>query len=86
LSRDSVIHGHNLPPTLQMPEGDGNRQVDSLRQRVAILEKDMIVDALKSCHGSVNAAAHRLGITARMVRYKIKKLRIDHQQFVRKAQ
>ena len=84
LSRDNVIHGHNLPPTLQMPDADDNTQVDSLKHRVAILEKDMIVDALKSCHGSINAAARRLGITARMVRYKIKKLRIDHQQFVRK--
>ena len=86
LSRDSVIHGHNLPPTLQMPDADDNSQVDSLKHRVAVLEKDMIVDALKSCHGSINAAARRLGITARMVRYKIKKLRIDHQQFVRKLQ
>ena len=82
LSRDNVIHGHNLPPTLQMPDADDNTQVDSLKHRVAILEKDMIVDALKSCQGSINAAARRLGITARMVRYKIKKLRIDHQQFV----
>ena len=24
LSRDSVIHGHNLPPTLQMPDADDN--------------------------------------------------------------
>jgi Nif-specific regulatory protein len=84
LSRDSVIHGHNLPPTLQMPDADGGAQVDSLRHRVAVLEKDMIVDALKSCGGSINAAARRLGITARMVRYKIKKLRIDHRQFLGK--
>ena len=45
----------------------------------------MIVDSLKSCRGSINAAARRLGITARMVRYKIKKLRIDHRQFVGKS-
>jgi Nif-specific regulatory protein len=83
LSRDNVIHGHNLPPTLQMPDA-GGAEDDSLRQRVAVLEKDMIVDSLKSCRGSINAAARRLGITARMVRYKMKKLRIDHRQFVRK--
>ncbi len=83
LSRDNVIHGHNLPPTLQMPDAD-SAQTDSLRHRVAVLEKDMIVDSLKSCHGSINAAARRLGITARMVRYKIKKLRIDYRQFAGK--
>ncbi len=81
LSRDNVIHGHNLPPTLQMPDTDDAAQVDSLRHRVAVLEKDMIVNSLKSCQGSINAAARRLGITARMVRYKIKKLRIDYRQF-----
>jgi Nif-specific regulatory protein len=84
LSRDEVIHGHNLPPTLQMPEADDTGAGDSLKHRVAVLEKDMIVDALKSSQGSINAAARHLGITARMVRYKIKKLRIDYQQFVRK--
>ena len=81
LSRDNVIHGHNLPPTLQMPETVDKAQVDSLRHRVAVLEKDMIVDALKSCHGSVNASARQLNITTRMLRYKIKKLRIDYRQF-----
>jgi Nif-specific regulatory protein len=84
LSRDHVIHGHNLPPTLQMPDADVTESGDSLRHRVAILEKDMIVDALKSCQGSINSTARQLGITARMVRYKIKKLRIDYQQFARK--
>ena len=84
LSRDNVIHGHNLPPSLQMPDADDASLVDSLRHRVAILEKDMIVDSLKSCNGNVNSAARRLGITARMVRYKFKKLRIDHQQFMHK--
>jgi Nif-specific regulatory protein len=85
LSRDQVIHGHNLPPTLQMPDADDGGHVDSLKHRVAILEKDMIVDALKSCNGSINSAARRLGITARMARYKIKKLKINYQQFVRKV-
>ena len=41
----------------------------------------MIADALKSCQGSVSVAAEQLGITPRMVRYKMKKLGIDHRQF-----
>jgi Nif-specific regulatory protein len=85
LSGDGVIHGHNLPPTLQMPDGDETLRLGSLKARVAILERDMITDALKACGGSVMAAARQLGITARMVRYKIKKLGIDYQQFSRKA-
>ena len=84
LSTDGVIHGHSLPPTLQMPDGDEMVLMGSLKARVAILEKDMITDALKSCGGSVTAAAEQLGITSRMVRYKIKNLGIDYQQFGRK--
>jgi Nif-specific regulatory protein len=84
LSSDGVIHGHNLPPTLQMPEVSELAMVGSLRARVELLERDMIMDALKATRGNVATAAQRLGITARMVRYKIKKLKIDYQQFFRK--
>ena len=84
LTRDGVVHGHSLPPTLQLPSTDETVNRGSLKARVAILERDMIVDALKACGGSVNTAARQLGITPRMVRYKIKKLRIDYLQFMRR--
>lgn len=64
-----------------MPEASVASPVGSLTARVALLEKDMIVDALKSSEGNIAAAARQLGITARMVRYKIKKLGIDYQRF-----
>ncbi len=80
LSADGVIQGGDLPPTLAMPE----RRTDSalstegnLKKRVEQLEKDMITDALKATSGNVSAAARDLGITARMVRYKIKKFHIN---------
>ncbi len=82
LSSDGVIHGHNLPPTLQMPGAAGSSPVGSLTARVALLEKDMLVDALKSTKGNFTAAARQLGITPRMVRYKIKKLGIEYQRFI----
>ena len=81
LSSDGVIHAHNLPPTLQMPETSDTARAGALRARVDSLERDMLVDALKATHGNVAAAATHLGITARMVRYKIKKLKIDYQRF-----
>jgi Nif-specific regulatory protein len=86
LSSDGVIHGHDLPPTLQMPEPAGTSSVGSFSARVALLEKEMLVDALKSTEGNIAAAARELGITARMVRYKVKKLGIDHKQFLPKPQ
>lgn len=81
LGNEGVIHGHNLPPTLQLPTPGESVPRGLLRVRVNLLERDMIADALKSCQGSVSSAAKYLGITPRMVRYKIKKLGIDYQQF-----
>ncbi len=43
------------------------------------------MDALKSTRGNVAAAARHLGITPRMVRYKLRKLKIDYPRFFRKA-
>ena len=85
LSRDGVIHDHNLPPALRTPGSEEVVSPISLKARVAALEKDMIVDALKSTHGCVNSAARQLAITPRMVRYKIKKLGIDPHQFARNS-
>ena len=79
LSTDGVIHGHNLPPTLQMPEASSSPDAGSMPARVALLEKDMIVDALKATRGNTAAASRQLGVTARMLRYKVKKLGIDEQ-------
>jgi len=83
---DGVIHGHDLPPTLQTPVAiaatSGNNH--TLKARVAILERDMIVDSLKRHKGTVSAAARELGITERMVRYKIKNLDIDYETLFKK--
>jgi Nif-specific regulatory protein len=76
LCREGVIHGHDLPPTLQMPEtqslmGSGS---GTLQDRVSILERDLLTDALKRTGGNVSAAARELGTNERVLRYKIKKL------------
>jgi Nif-specific regulatory protein len=75
LCHDGVIHGHDLPPTLQMPEEAPYVGVSGmLNERVAILERDMISDALKRSGGNVSAAARELGTNERVLRYKIRKL------------
>jgi Nif-specific regulatory protein len=83
LSNDGVIHGHNLPPTLQLPEPSEASDAGLLRTRVRILERDMLTDALKSSAGSVAGAARQLGITPRMVRYKLKNLGIEDPRLLR---
>ncbi|MHB8897468.1 MAG: sigma-54-dependent Fis family transcriptional regulator [Thermoguttaceae bacterium] len=83
LASDDVIRGQNLPPTLQLPEGSSPVRHGRLKVRVELLERDMIADALKNCEGSVTAAAGHLGITPRMLRYKMRNLGVDHRQFAR---
>ena len=74
----AAICGLDLPPTLAMPEEAGHATVaGSLQERVDRLERDMITDALKRTRGNVAASARELGITPRMVRYKLGKLGID---------
>ena len=84
LSNDGAIHGHDLPPTLQMPERSKTSDVGIFTARVQVLEKDMIVDALKASDGNVTAAANQLGITPRMVRYKCKSLGIGDPRCFRR--
>jgi Nif-specific regulatory protein len=82
MSGDKVIHGYDLPPTLQMPDNTDVASPQTLRFRVHLLERDMIVDSLKRSQGSVSRAATELGITERMIRYKIKKLGIDYRRLL----
>ena len=83
LSTDGVIQGHHLPPTLQTPGASDTLGATPLHQRVAMFERDVIVDALKHSNGSMAAAARQLGATSRIVRYRIRKLGIDPSLFRR---
>jgi Nif-specific regulatory protein len=80
LSNDGVIHGYDLPPTLQIPTQQEMTPQKVMKNRVAILERDMIIDALKRYSGRISCVAKELGITERMLRYKIKKLNIPHKK------
>ncbi len=81
LSTDGVIHGHHLPPTLQTSEASGTVGAGSFDERVALFERDLIVDALKRTNGNVSAAARDLGSTSRIIGYKCKKLGVDYRRF-----
>jgi Nif-specific regulatory protein len=81
LADDGVICAHNLPPTLEMPDVPGDLQTGTFEVQVDALERDLISDALKICKGNAAAAARQLGITPRIIRYKIKKLDIDLESF-----
>jgi Nif-specific regulatory protein len=83
LSSDGVIHGHNLPPTLQTSDASDTIGTGSLKKRVALFERDVIVDALKRCNGNLAATARDLKTTARIIGYKVKDMGIDYKRYCR---
>ena len=70
-----------MPPSLQTPVIADSEGRGLLKTQIQQLERDMIIDSLKRHNGSVPQAAKELGITARMIRYKISNLNIDYQRF-----
>ncbi len=85
LSDDGVIAGHHLPPTLQMPDSSDRNASGSFKLLTTSFERDLITDALKRAEGNINAAARDLGISPRMVRYKVQNLDIDYQSLFKRA-
>jgi len=81
LSDDAVIHGHHLPPTLQTSDASDTVGHGSLGERTYLFERDLIIDALKRCNGNLAASARDLMTTARIIRYKVKQLGIDHHRY-----
>lgn len=58
--------------------------MDSLKNKVKELEKEEIINALRECNWIMAQAARKLGITERMIGYKIKKygLRIKEVRWI----
>jgi Nif-specific regulatory protein len=78
---DQVIHSYHLPPTLQTAESSGTLPRWSLIESVASYEKELIQDALKSSRGNRAKAARMLGITERIIGYKIGLYQIDARRY-----
>jgi len=53
--------------------------MDTLRDKVKDMEKEEIIRALRECDWVMARAAKRLGITERMIGYKIKKYDIRRE-------
>jgi Nif-specific regulatory protein len=47
--------------------------MDSLKNKVEEMEREEIINALRECNWIMARAARRLGITERMIGYKVKK-------------
>jgi Nif-specific regulatory protein len=85
LSTDGVIHGHHLPPTLQTAEASGTVPTGNLEATLDAVEREMIVEALKTSRGNMARAARTLGITERLMGLRVAKHGIDPRRFRMRA-
>jgi Nif-specific regulatory protein len=83
LTNDSVIHGNHLPPTLQTAEASGTVIRETLSRAVERLEREMIIDTLKTVGGNCSRAADMLGVTERILGLRLSKYDIDYKRFRR---
>jgi Nif-specific regulatory protein len=81
MSNDGVIHGHNLPLILQPISFTGTNTTGSLQAALDNLERELIIDAIKSSHGNLAKAARILGITERIIGLRVAKHGVDLKQF-----
>jgi Nif-specific regulatory protein len=80
-AEDGVIHGYNLPPSLQPPVASATAPKGDLDQRLAVIEYEMIVDALKAHGGNMTEAARALGLTRRILGLRMQKYGASYKDY-----
>ena len=81
LAEDGVIHGYNLPASLQMPLVAESTGAGTLETKLAAVEYEMIVDALKAHQGNMSLAATQLGLTRRMLGLRMNKYELNYRNY-----
>ena len=81
-AKGDCVHGYNLPPALQNGEFSEspfeipNPGAQTMAEKVALYERHLIEDALRRHNGRQSEAGRELGISPRMMCYKIKRMGI----------
>ena len=81
LCQEGVIHSYHLPPTIQTAEESGTLPDGSMEDAVAKLEKEIIIDALKTTRGNMAKAAELTKTTERKFAYKAKRYGVDYRLY-----
>ncbi|MCA1809997.1 MAG: sigma 54-interacting transcriptional regulator [Lentisphaerae bacterium] len=84
-STDDVIHGYNLPPSLQTSEETNTAILPEtgacLKTMLQSYEREVLVDTLKKFRGNAAAAARHLHTTPRIIHYRIAQLGITPRHY-----
>lgn len=83
---EGVIRAQHLPPSLQTADASHTKYPGALPEAVANVEREMIMEALKTTKGHQGKAGKLLGVTERMLGYKIKKYGISPKIYSARAQ
>jgi len=81
LSEDNVLHGYDLPLSLQKPLLSGTTFKNGLSAKLDAVEYEMIVEALTLHKGNMSAAASELGLTRRMLGLRMENFSINYKKF-----
>jgi len=81
LSENGVVHGYNLPPSLQTPVVSETSPEGSLDARLNAIEYEMIIESLKAHHGNMTDAAAELGLTRRILGLRMAKYSLNHKNY-----
>ena len=81
LSQDDVLHGHHLPPTLQTAEASNTVMKGALDETLDQVEREMIIEALKTYRGNKTKAAQALGITERVMGLRVNRHGINPKEY-----
>lgn len=79
---DDTIHGYNLPPQLQSEEyaespfGKEAGESETLAEKLAVYERRVLQEAIRRNGGNRSAAGRQLGVSPRMMNYRLSKLGI----------
>jgi Nif-specific regulatory protein len=83
LTEDDAIHSYHLPPSLQTPVFPATDISNRLEAKLASVEHEMLVEALRLHRGNASKAAQELGLTRRTMGLRLQKYRIDYKEFRR---
>jgi Nif-specific regulatory protein len=81
LSEDNVLHGHNLPPSLQTPVLPETVVLNGMASKIEAVEYEIITEAFTLHKGNISAAAKEIGLTRRMLGIRMGKFDIDYKKF-----
>ncbi|WP_245590670.1 sigma-54-dependent Fis family transcriptional regulator [Nitratidesulfovibrio termitidis] len=81
LTEDDTIHAHDLPLSLQADMVPDTGAPCGLEARLACVEYEMLVEALRAHRGNTTEAARALGLTRRIMGLRMKRFKLTYQQF-----